>query len=321
MPAQIADLRHLERRPAVRQRQRLRQGHHRQPLEGRPEAPDDLRRRAQGRQGRRRRPRRSSTRCRPRAPSPPSSPSSSSATRRARSSASPRPRPCWSSHGHDAGHPRPDARRPRGSRARAAAPRWPAISATAWSAGRGAREARVAFRDILGHGRRARRRRRRSAAAAPGADEPRPRAPALDLPRRAALPAARARRRGADRQLGRRRPPATPPPPQVITVGGAAAAPGRDDAGGDDEHAGGLDVVRSERRRRPSRARTREARRPRALDGRRRRTRSVKDLNSSSGADYQKKSQKLPKQVGTSGKPPPKDNKPAGGGSDFQDIG
>jgi hypothetical protein len=48
---------------------------------------------------------------------------------------------------------------------------------------------------------------------------------------------------------------------------------------------------------------------------------SVKDLSNSSGSDYQKKSDKLPKQVGTGGKAPPKDNKPAGGGSDFQDIG
>jgi hypothetical protein len=48
---------------------------------------------------------------------------------------------------------------------------------------------------------------------------------------------------------------------------------------------------------------------------------AVKNLDKSSGSDYQKKSQKLPKQVGTGGKPPPKDNKPAGGGSDFQDIG
>jgi hypothetical protein len=48
---------------------------------------------------------------------------------------------------------------------------------------------------------------------------------------------------------------------------------------------------------------------------------SVKKLDSASGSDYQKKSQKLPKQVGTGGKPPPKDNKPAGGGSGFESIG
>ena len=48
---------------------------------------------------------------------------------------------------------------------------------------------------------------------------------------------------------------------------------------------------------------------------------SLQDLNNSSGSDYEKKSQNLPKQVGTGGKPPPKDNKPAGGGTDFEDIG
>jgi hypothetical protein len=50
-------------------------------------------------------------------------------------------------------------------------------------------------------------------------------------------------------------------------------------------------------------------------------SKSVKELDKSSGSDYQKKSQKLPKQVGTGGKAPPKDNKPAGGGSNFEDIG
>src|SRR5919198_917177 len=48
---------------------------------------------------------------------------------------------------------------------------------------------------------------------------------------------------------------------------------------------------------------------------------SLKDLSNSSGQDYEKKSSKLPKQVSTGGKAPPKDNKPAGGGTDFQDIG
>lgn len=41
-----------------------------------------------------------------------------------------------------------------------------------------------------------------------------------------------------------------------------------------------------------------------------------------SGEDYQKQSQKLPDQVGGgSGKAPPKDNKPAGGGTGFEEIG
>jgi hypothetical protein len=48
---------------------------------------------------------------------------------------------------------------------------------------------------------------------------------------------------------------------------------------------------------------------------------SLKDLSNSSGQDYEKKSSKLPKQVSTGGKAPPKDNKPAGGGTNFEDIG
>jgi hypothetical protein len=48
---------------------------------------------------------------------------------------------------------------------------------------------------------------------------------------------------------------------------------------------------------------------------------AAKSLDNSSGSAYEKKSQKLPKQLSTGGKPPPKDNKPAGGGTDFQNIG
>jgi len=36
---------------------------------------------------------------------------------------------------------------------------------------------------------------------------------------------------------------------------------------------------------------------------------------------YQKQSQKLPKTLGTGGKPPPKDNKKPAGGGGFQSIG
>jgi hypothetical protein len=42
---------------------------------------------------------------------------------------------------------------------------------------------------------------------------------------------------------------------------------------------------------------------------------AINDLNSSSGEDYSKKSAKLPNDLVTPGKPPPKDDKPAGGGS------
>ena len=115
---------------------------------------------------------------------------------------------------------------------------------------------------------------------------------------------------------------AATPPPQVITVGGAAAAPAAttpaattsttgssstsSGASGSSSKSGKDSSASSSSKRPTGSAASKKA---------------VKDLNSSSGADYQKKSQKLPKQVGTSGKAPPKDNKPAGGGTGFQDIG
>jgi hypothetical protein len=113
---------------------------------------------------------------------------------------------------------------------------------------------------------------------------------------------------------------ATPPPAQVITVGGAAAAPAATTpaatastpaASTSSSSAGGSSAKSSK----GSGSSAQHAKGSAADE------KKVKDLNSSSGADYQKKSQKLPKQVGTSGKPPPKDNKPAGGGTGFQEIG
>jgi hypothetical protein len=49
-------------------------------------------------------------------------------------------------------------------------------------------------------------------------------------------------------------------------------------------------------------------------------TAAVKDLSKLSPKDYQKQSTKLPKEVGTSGKVLPKDDKPAGGGSETQEF-
>jgi hypothetical protein len=49
---------------------------------------------------------------------------------------------------------------------------------------------------------------------------------------------------------------------------------------------------------------------------------AVKKLDSSAGGDYTKKSEKLPKTLGTGGNAPPVDkSKPAGGGSDVESIG
>jgi hypothetical protein len=110
---------------------------------------------------------------------------------------------------------------------------------------------------------------------------------------------------------------ATPPPAQVITVGGAAAAPAATapaattTAPAADASDTGSAATKS----------TKGTKAAKGSAGSKADQSKVKDLNNSSGADYQKKSQKLPKAVGTSGKPAAKDNKPAGGGSGFQDIG
>ncbi len=49
---------------------------------------------------------------------------------------------------------------------------------------------------------------------------------------------------------------------------------------------------------------------------------AVKSLDSSAGGDYAKKSEKLPKTLGTGGEAPPVDkSKPVGGGSDVESIG
>jgi hypothetical protein len=48
---------------------------------------------------------------------------------------------------------------------------------------------------------------------------------------------------------------------------------------------------------------------------------TLNSLSNSSGKDYQKKSANLPKTTVLPGKPPPKDNKPAGGGTGFQELG
>jgi hypothetical protein len=112
---------------------------------------------------------------------------------------------------------------------------------------------------------------------------------------------------------------ATPLPAQVITVGGAAAAPAATapaattTAPAADASGTGSTAAKAKA--------TKATKAAKGSAGSKADQSKVKDLNSSSGADYQKKSQKLPKAVGTSGKPAPKDNKPAGGGSGFQDIG
>jgi hypothetical protein len=108
----------------------------------------------------------------------------------------------------------------------------------------------------------------------------------------------------------------TTPPPRVITVGGTAPAATTTPAAGATDGSGAAGAESSSgKSTKDSGSSTKSSKDSTSS------SKSVKDLNNSSGSDYQKKSEKLPKQVGTSGKAPPKDNKPAGGGSDFEDIG
>jgi hypothetical protein len=112
---------------------------------------------------------------------------------------------------------------------------------------------------------------------------------------------------------------ATAPPPQVITVGGAAAAPAATTPAATtstDASSTSGDASGSGKSSKDSGSSSAKSSKGSAAD-----KKAVKDLDSSSGSDYQKKSEKLPKEVGTAGKPAPKDNKPAGGGSGFEDIG
>lgn len=110
--------------------------------------------------------------------------------------------------------------------------------------------------------------------------------------------------------------------PQIITVGGGAApaaaaapttsAPAATEttADGGASDASSSDSKSSKKKSSSSKA---AASKPSA---------AVKALDKSSGSDYAKKSEKLPKTLGTGGAPPPVDkSKPVGGGSDVEEIG
>jgi hypothetical protein len=48
---------------------------------------------------------------------------------------------------------------------------------------------------------------------------------------------------------------------------------------------------------------------------------ALQELDSASPEEYQKQSEKLPKELSTGGKPPPKDDKAPAGGGEFEEIG
>jgi hypothetical protein len=112
-------------------------------------------------------------------------------------------------------------------------------------------------------------------------------------------------------------------PPQVISVGGAApaaaAAPSTTAPAPTDTTAQGASSDSGATKK--DKATKKDA--SSSSSGSKATNSAVKNLDSSSGSDYTKKSAKLPKQVGTGGKAPPKDTsgKAIGGGSDVEEIG
>jgi hypothetical protein len=102
--------------------------------------------------------------------------------------------------------------------------------------------------------------------------------------------------------------------PQVISVGGAAPAAAPVVAASSTAPAGGETAAQTSTT--PA-AKHKITKKTSAAT-----TSAVKDLDGSSGGDYAKKSEKLPKTLGTGGTAPPVDkSKPIGGGSDTEEIG
>ena len=101
--------------------------------------------------------------------------------------------------------------------------------------------------------------------------------------------------------------------PQVINLGGASATPGASATDGTGSATSGSSKGASSKGKSSSSGSS--------SSGSKASNPSIKKLEKLSPQQYQKQSQKLPKTVGTGGKPPPKDNKPAAGGGDFQTIG
>jgi hypothetical protein len=105
-------------------------------------------------------------------------------------------------------------------------------------------------------------------------------------------------------------------PPQVISVGGGAAAPAAAAAPASTATPESTTTPAA-----PTTAKTDKKKSSSSSGGSKATNSTVKSLDGTSGTDYSKKSSKLPKTLGTGGKAPPKDNKPAAGGGSFETIG
>jgi hypothetical protein len=106
-------------------------------------------------------------------------------------------------------------------------------------------------------------------------------------------------------------------PPQVITVGGAApaAAPAATSSAPAATETTPEETTTTEKKK--------SSKKSSSSAGAKSTSSAVKDLDKTSGSDYAKKAEKLPKTLGTGGAPPPKDTsgKAIGGGSDTEEIG
>jgi hypothetical protein len=107
--------------------------------------------------------------------------------------------------------------------------------------------------------------------------------------------------------------------PQVISVGGAVAAPAASVAS---TAAPAATETTSDTTTATPKDTTKAKSSKKAASTTKTTNNAVKNLDSSAGGDYAKKSEKLPKTLGTGGEAPPVDkSKPVGGGSDVESIG
>jgi hypothetical protein len=113
--------------------------------------------------------------------------------------------------------------------------------------------------------------------------------------------------------------PAKPAPPQVISLSGAAPAATSTDATATGTTTGSSSSASSPPKGKAGAAKAGAAKTTKQSKAT---NTALKALDTTNGNDYARKSKKLPKTVGTGGKPPPVDkSKPAGAGSSVQTIG
>ncbi|HEY8582264.1 MAG TPA: hypothetical protein VIL49_04930 [Capillimicrobium sp.] len=114
---------------------------------------------------------------------------------------------------------------------------------------------------------------------------------------------------------------AAAPAPQIVTVGGAVEEPVTEEAAaGDAGDARPGEGAKAEKRARKDKGGGDAGASAPAGESQATNT-AIQELEQLSPEEYQKQSQKLPKELGTGGAPPPKDDKAPAGGGAFEEIG